>query len=397
MNILFLSRWFPYPTSNGSKLRIYNLLRGLAEHHAVTVISFFDPTDGPPDIAHLCTFCHHVQCIPWKPYSPNSQQARLGFFSKMPRFLVDTFSPELQYRVTEAAAATKFDRVIATQLDMTVYTAELPGLPAIFEEAEVGVLYENYTKATSLTRRLRSGLTWLKHRRYLASLGQNFQLFTVVSERERTLLAHALGQARSKQPPIAVVPNGVDVANYQPFITQPEPNHLIFTGAFSYEPNYEAMQWFIGETLPLIQKALPNTRLTITGDHQNKLLPPARHVTATGFVQDVRPLIAGAWASVVPLHTGGGTRLKILEAMALQTPVIATTKGAEGLDATPGKHLLIADTPQTFAYAAIQLLREPSLRQELATNAYQLICKRYDWRVIMPHFLDVVEHLVYTD
>jgi glycosyltransferase involved in cell wall biosynthesis len=116
-------------------------------------------------------------------------------------------------------------------------------------------------------------------------------------------------------------------------------------------------------------------------------------MTLTGFVDDVRPLIARSWASIVPLHTGGGTRLKILEAMALRTPVIATSKGAEGLDVQSGKHLLIADTPETFVQQVVRLLRQPQLRENLAEEAYALVREKYDWQVIMPHFLNLIEEI----
>jgi glycosyltransferase involved in cell wall biosynthesis len=118
-------------------------------------------------------------------------------------------------------------------------------------------------------------------------------------------------------------------------------------------------------------------------------------VTLTGFVDDVRPLIAQSWISVVPLHTGGGTRLKILEAMALGTPVVATSKGAEGLDVQSGRHLLIADTPEAFAQSAIRLLKEPELRRQLAKSAYQLIREKYDWAVVIPRFLALTERVAH--
>ncbi len=114
---------------------------------------------------------------------------------------------------------------------------------------------------------------------------------------------------------------------------RPEPGSLIFTGAFTYHANYDAASWFVGEVYGRIKDQYPAARLTITGNHADLPLPPAPDITRTGFVPDVRPLIAGSWAAVVPMRQGGGTRLKILEAMALGVPVIATTKGAEGLDA----------------------------------------------------------------
>jgi glycosyltransferase involved in cell wall biosynthesis len=389
MRILFLSRWYPYPPANGSKLRIYNLLRGLANHHELTLISFADQPDVEPDVAGLQSICRAVHTVPWKPYQPDSRQARMGFFSSKPRFVIDTFSESMKACIEQVLTHNTFDLVIASQFDMANYSPFFRQIPALFEEIEVGVPYEQYVQAGSMGRRLRYGLTWVKHRRYLASLLQNFQACTVVSEQELQYLSHVLNGNIT----VKIIPNCIDLANYGDIQQTPQPNTLIFTGAFSYYPNYQAMIWFVGKVLPLIHAQNQDVQLTITGNHGNRLLPPASNVTLTGFVDDVRPFIASAWASIVPLHTGGGTRLKILEAMALGTPVIATSKGAEGLNVEAGKHLLIADTPEIFAQEVLRLLREPELRRELANNAQQLVAQNYDWSVIIPQFLTVVEQV----
>ena len=172
------------------------------------------------------------------------------------------------------------------------------------------------------------------------------------------------------------------------------PTHqLIFTGAFTYHVNYEGALWFVERVLPLVQAQISHVRLTITGNHADLPFPQIEAVVRTGFVDDVRPLIAGADVCVVPIWQGGGTRLKILEAMALGTPVVATSKGAEGLDAQSGIHLLIADQPAAFADAVVQLLTDPSLRQRLAEHGRTLVEQHYSWSLVMPRFLQLVERL----
>ncbi len=151
------------------------------------------------------------------------------------------------------------------------------------------------------------------------------------------------------------------------------------------------MTWFLKEIYPDVLERFPDVNLTITGDHENLPLPYLDNVTLAGFVEDVRPLIARSYMSIAPLRVGGGTRIKILESMALKTPVVSTTKGAEGLDALHGQHLLIADTPADFSEAIYQLLSDPALREQLATNAYRLVNDRYDWTSILPDFLDLVK------
>lgn len=388
MKILFLSRWFPYPPTNGSKLRIFNLLRGLAEHHEVTLVTFAEQPGLPLDTEPLRPYCRAVYVVPWKPFNPQSWRARLGFLSLAPRSVVDTYSLAMQQQIEQVLATAAIDLVIASEVDMAVYSRSFRQVPALLDELQVAVLYERFLHAKSW-RRLRHGLTWAKHRFYLKSVLANFQACTVASPRERELLAQTLASERG----IEVIPNGVDLDRYSPQPVQPQPNTLIFTGAFSFGPNYEAMVWFLEKVYPSILAQIPEVQLAITGDHSGRPLPTMNRVTLTGFVPDVRPLVAAAWGSIVPLFTGGGTRLKILEAMALGTPVVATPKGAEGLHVRHDEHLLIADSAEAFAQAVVRLMQNPALRQRLSEQALQLVRTTYGWNVIMPDFLRLVERV----
>lgn len=388
--LLFLSRWFPYPPNNGSKLRIFNLLRGLSEEHDVTLLSFADRPGAALDRSGLVPLCREIHVVPWQPYRPDSLQARLAFFNPKPRSVIDTFSPEMEARVEQCVAGGQVDAVIASQIDTAAYAPAFAHLPALFEEVEVGVLYEQFTQAPSLWNRIRYGLTWAKHRRYLSRLLQRFEACTVVSERERTLLQEVAPGIEQ----VELIPNCINLDDYGHVHTLPEPNTLIFTGSFTYYVNYEAMVWFLERVYPRIRQRVPEVRLVITGDHADLPLPNAPNVTLTGFVDDVHSLIAGSWISLAPIHAGGGTRLKILEAMALRTPVVSTSKGAEGLALQDGKHLLLGDTPQAFADAVIHLLQEPGLRTRLADNALQQVRAHYHWPVVMPRFLRLVRSVV---
>lgn len=390
MRILFLSAWFPFPTNNGSKLRIYNLLRALAQEHSISLISFADQPGINPDAPEIRRLCAEVHLVPVRYFDPSSLAARLGFFSLKPRSVVDTFSPEMAERIQQTLRAGSYDLIIASQTRMAGYAPYFAGIPALFEEMEVGIIYEEYAAAQTLRHRLRYGLTWAKHRHYLRGLLPAFQASTVASEQEAQFFRQNIATNGER---IEVIPNCLDVAACRPFFAEPQPNTLIYTGSFSYFPNHEAMLWFIDQVLPLIAAEVPDVALTITGNRAERPLPPSPHVHHIGFVDDVRPHVANAWISLAPIWTGGGTRLKILEAMALRTPVVATSKGAEGIAAEPGRHLLIADTPQAFATAVLRLLGDPALRRALAENAHQLVSERYDWTAVTPHFLNLVNSI----
>ena len=389
MNILFLSRWFPYPPDNGSKIRIFNLLAGLSAKHKITLISHYEPSEGEPDIDGLRRYCTEVITVPWKPFRPGSFQAMIGFISPQPRSFIDTFSVELKQKIEGVITKEHFDLVIASQIDMAVYARYFQGIPAIFEEAEVGVLYEQYTLEQSLMPRMRHALTWGKYSRFLKTTIQRYQVCTVVSNREAELLSQAVGNPIET----VVIPNSIDLQAYEDVRETPQPQTLIFTGAFTFDPNYEAMLWFLGEVYDKVIEQAPSAHLTITGNHANRPLPRTDHLSLAGFVPDVRPLIARSWSSIVPILTGGGTRLKILEAMALGTPVVTTSKGMEGLDLCPGEHILVADDPTAFAEAILALFADPTLRQRLALNAQHLIQEKYNWAVVMPRFLAMVERV----
>ena len=392
MNILFLSGWFPYPPDNGSRLRISNIIEGLASQHDITLLSFADKQNGVVDESAARRFCREVHVVPTRPFNQRNHRAQLGFLSSTPRSIHATFSPEMESSVRRLLSAKQFDLVIASQLTAASYAFLFKGLPALFEESELGVFYEQFARATSIRHRIRYGLTWTKHRRYVANLLCYFRACTVVSEQERELMRRCAPKFQS----VDVIPNCIALDDYRDLHAPNQPNTLIFTGSFRYSANYEAMVWFLDQVYPFIRKEIPDVRLTITGDRADLPVPSADNVTYTGVVDDVRPLVASSSVSLAPMRTGGGTRLKILEAMALRTPVVATSKGAEGLDVRHGQHVLIADEPKAFADEAVRLLREPDLGRRLAENAYQLVRAEYDWAAVMPRFLNLVDRVAHN-
>jgi len=193
MQILFLSAWFPFPAVHGSKLRISNLLRILAEQHEVDLISFADRPREELNLEAAGSFCREVRLVPDRGFNPDGWKARLGFMSPVPRSLKEMFSEEMAQAIREQTERQRYDRVIASATRMASYRPFLDTTPALFEEAEVGVLYDQWAEAESPVRRFRSRLTWEKHRRYLARLVRDFDLTTVVSNREKELLAVTLG------------------------------------------------------------------------------------------------------------------------------------------------------------------------------------------------------------
>lgn len=388
MKILFLSRWFPNPTNNGSKLRISNLLWGLSKHHKITLLSFTDPSEPSPNMSALTEICSEVYTLPWREYDPQSRRARFGLLSPQPRFLLDTHSVQMETQIRRLLSKNKYDLVIASQLNMASYYGAFGNVQAIFEEIELGSFHDRAYFTPNRIRRLWHLLTWLKLKVYFSHILKSFTAYTVASEEERAIFTHTFPEYAKK---LVIIPNCIDMRQYQNASTDRKPHHLIFSGSFKYGPNYQAMLWFIGKVFPLILEQIPDAQLLITGDHADLPLPPSKNVHCTGHVQDIKSLIASCEVSIAPLWSGGGTRLKILEAMALGTPVVATSKGAEGLLAKNGEHILIADEPEKFARSIISILKNAELSDQLSSAARQLVQEHYNWPVIMPKFLKLVE------
>ncbi|MCC7352760.1 MAG: glycosyltransferase [Anaerolineae bacterium] len=397
MKILFLSTWFPYPPDNGSKIRVYHLLRALGSKHQVTLVSFAFETAEPEVAGELHHFCAEVQAIPINPFERRQMFPGSQFLSLSP--IVSKPVPTMRQAVQDILARTTFDVVVAsTEVTATYALLTPPTTAKVLEEHNslTRWMWERYQEQASAVQRLRCWASWQKTRHYEARLFRRFVLCVMVSEQDRQA---SLQMLPGYGGPVEVIPNGVDCQHNTPGLAGPAPNTLVFNGSLTYQANYDAMRYFLAEVYPLIRQQSPAVSLTITGSTSRVNLAGLSldgNAHLSGYVDDVRPLVAGASVCVVPIRQGSGTRLKILEAMALGTPVVATSKGAEGLDVTDGEHILLADEPATFAERTLQLLSDSALRWRLAVNARRLVEERYDWRQIGQRFADLVEETART-
>ncbi len=395
MKILFLATWFPYPSDSGSKLRVYHLLRALGQAHEVTLLSFAFDTARPDEPGQLRLWCRDIQVVPIDPFAVNQEAMLRTFLSARP--MSSRPIPAMSQLVADVLRPNAFDVVIASTEMMADYALQIsPGAVKILEEhnSMTRWMKNRFEGAKHPLMRARYWASWQKRRRFEARYYRHFNLITMVSEADRTTTTATLGKHRAR---IETVPNGVDCQHNQPGLAHPEPDTLVFNGSLTYSANYDAARYFLRDIFPLIRQQRPHVQMTITGSLtgvNTTGLALDDSVNLTGFVEDVRFPVAQAAVCVVPLRDGGGTRLKILEAMALGTPVVATSKGAEGLDVTDGEHLLLADTPEAFARCTVELLGNPALRRDLAANARRLVEKRYDWKAIGQRFADLVEATV---
>lgn len=399
MRILVISTWFPYPPNQGSKTRAFHLIRALASRHELALVSFEDQPVQAQWLEAMREYCVSIEVVPRKPFQFSRVNTIQGWFSLQPSAVVAGYVPEMSAAVQRTAQTWKPDLVFGLTYVTAPYALEVPRVRRVMDVDNLlgNMLYDAYRQAGPVPERLRRYLAFWKFARYERSLFRKFDLGLVVSEADAQQMQRELPAYRDH---IGLVINGVDVETHYPGLAPPEEDQLIFNGALTYEPNYDAMQFFLGEIFPGIRQQRPGVRLSITGRTEGVAvdrLPEVEGVVFTGYLDDIRPAVASSTVCVVPLRMGAGTRLKILEAMALGTPVVSTSKGAEGLDAEPETHLLVADCPEDFCYQTLRLLNDAGLRRTIAENAYRLVRERYDWRKIGAGFAGQIDRMMAKD
>lgn len=388
MRVLFVSRWFPYPPVHGSKQRVFHLISALAATHEVSLVSFADDPSIEPDAPAIQSLCAGMHIVPWQGYASRSPSALLGLLASTPRSIAATYSTEMAARVREVCDTWNPSVVVASQITSASYHAAFAPRPAVFDEVELGVFADQVQRAPHAIARARHSLTWMKLGRYLTRVLRTMDACTVVSEAEAALVRRAV----LNPPRLEVVPNGTTVPPEIVPLHERASETLIFTGALTYAANADAMRWFLQQCYPLIKERRPAATLRITGVTGGLRMGGAG-VLQTGHVADARALVAQTAVSIAPLQWGGGTRLKLLEAMAVGTPIVATSKAAEGLAVAHDVHLLLADSPQDFAAAVLHLLDDGALRQRLVENARQLVVERYQWSSIGRAFVSLLENV----
>lgn len=399
MNILFLSAWFPYPPTNGAKIRIYNLIRELAKTHTITLISFaktIQIEEARSHIPQLKQICREVEVVPAKHFEPDSTAAYLGFFSLKPRSIVQTFSPEMAELVDDKVQSEEYDVVVASEVSspsvVSLIASRIGHIPIVLDGLEVTVAKDDYHKQTSIHGRIRKGLRWYKLSRFTHEVMRSARACTVPSKQEKQNLLEIMPE----HPRIEVIPHCLDSSLYNDTFGPPQPGSLVFTGSFTYHANMDAAYYFLKEIYPRVKESLPGVSMKIIGNTDGVDLNEWSiddSINFTGFIRDVRPTVAQSWLSVVPLRIGAGTRLKIIESLALGTPVVSTSKGAEGLGVEHGVNILVADEPDEFARAVVSILQNPDLREKLSSEGRRLVLEQYSSEVLGRKFNTLLDQI----
>ena len=397
MRLLVISQFFPYPPINGGRMRAYQMIRGLSGRHRIHLLTFSRSESDLEHIRRLAGFCEEVHVVREQMRRPLSMRAALALFSPAPRSYVMSWSCEMNALVSDQAYRRKFDAAIAFGLRNAVYLKPLRGVVRVVDNENIDTAFAARLAeaAPSSLIKFRRKLTWVKSRMYESRIAGLLDAALVVCEEDKQELAR-LAPALAAGEAIHVVPNGVDLGLLDYRGPEVDRRRIIFPGALTYSANYDSAVYFCNQVMPLITARIPDAGVIITGGAEGVNLAPFRNaanVTLTGFLDDVRPAIAGSAVVVVPTRVGGGTRLKILEAMALGVPVVSTSFGAGGLGAKHGVHLLIGDTPEDFASQVCALMDNWDMRDRIARSAREFVAAHYGWESITQSLNRILESL----
>jgi len=404
MKIVYVTQIVPYPPHGGVLQRGFNLLRELGRRHSVHLIAFHHPDELPygetlrKSREELERFCDQVEYLPlWPKQSAAHKLAAFAFATAYPKpFSVlahrsRRLSKKLRQLTSSGARA---DVVHLDTIALSPYRDDCGSVPVVLTHHNIeSQLMERRAQVESTPlARWYVGLQARRLRAYEASESGRFSVNVMVSDTDAALLRSICPGART-----AVIPNGVDVEYFVPRRDEESPA-VIYTGGMNMFANRDAVDWFVDSIWPRVKSSVPEVRFLAVGQRPSaRLLEVAAsddQIEVPGFVPDVRPWVARAAVYIVPLRVGGGTRLKMVDAMAQGKAIVATTVGAEGIHGDNGRHFVIADEPERFAAEVVRLIRDASVRRELGDAARARVEAEYGWPMLAERLAGVYESAI---
>jgi len=395
MKILWVKAGGLVPPDTGGKIRSYNILRQLARNHEVTFFSFYAAHEN--DIhEELSQIFHRVVLIPLdlpKAKGARELMAYLAYLlSPEPYNLAKYCRPLVRKRLRELLQQQTYDVILCDFLAAAgAIPWDWPCPKVLFtHNVEAAIWQRHYDVARNPLWKIVSWIEWKRMAKAERGYLQKADHVLAVSQNDLNTFSKFLDPRK-----LTVIQTGADTDFFQPTGQEEIPNSLVFTGSMDWLPNEDGIFYFANKIFPLILAKVPDVSLYVVGRNPSQRLRDlaARipNVQLTGWVEDVRPYLAQRAVCIVPLRIGGGTRLKIYEAMSMAKAVVSTSIGAEGLPVKSGEHLLVGDTPSSFAESTLQLLGDRSLRDQLGRRARLLVEQNYSWATVSDDFAQVLE------
>lgn len=392
MNILFLSSKSPYPIKDGHSTRTFNLLKRIAKNHRVFLLTYFLSKDEEEEFEELRKICFSSEGFKLTTDGSLPLLAISLFknlFSLLPFVAQKYRSREMLARIEQILLNEKIDLIHVDILPLMNYYAAINHYPVLLVEHNVEslLLRRRIRHTRNFILKLFLWTQYVKLSIFETKQIGNVDCVAAVSEEEKGILKSMNPNAH-----VELVPNGVDSDFFRPPAEDKAQNSIIFVGGLNWFPNLDGISYFCEQIQPIVRLHAGEFSTVIVGK-ENKGFRYANSIIQTGFVKDIRPFVNAAKVFIVPLRIGGGTRLKILDAMALGKAIVSTSIGCEGIEVKNGTHLIIENDPRRFAEAIVELLVNGQKRLTLGKNARQLVEEKYDWGVITQDLEEIYEHL----
>ena len=399
MRILWLKTELLHPVDKGGKIRTYHMLKELKRDHKITYLTLDDGTAGKDarDLAN--EYCHELICIPHQ----QRQKFTTGFYAELALNLVSNLpyaiskyrSAGMRRRVEQLTKEKQYDVVVCDFLAPAVNLPRTLSCPTVlFQHNVEAMIWKRHSEvqANQLKHLYLYG-QWRKMHAFEGVMCRRFDRVIAVSREDSESMQRAYNVTA-----IDDVPTGVDTTFFHPRrAEQRDPHNLVFTGSMDWLPNEDAIRYFTDQILPLIRQQVPDVTLTVVGRNPYPALVELSQrdssIIVTGRVEDVRPYMERAAVYVVPLRIGGGTRLKIFEAMAMEKPIVSTTIGAEGLPVRQERELLLADTPEAFAAAVMRVIADEEFAYHLGRRSATLVREQFGWNRVARQFAEICERV----
>jgi glycosyltransferase involved in cell wall biosynthesis len=382
-SVLLLTQVLPYPPDSGPKVKTWNVLKYLAQHHEVTLVSFVRG-DQSADIKHLQPYCKAIHTIEMKRSKWKDGVAMLrSFLTGQPWMMVRDDRTDMRELIDKLRNDQHFDIAHADQTNMAQYAERVKCAHKVLDAHNaLWLLYKRLSKTmTSSAQKLLLMRDWRLLKKYEGRICREFDGLLAVSAEDHAALEEAAGQKLES----VVVPIAVDTDEVAYVQRSKDANHILHIGTMYWPPNIDGIKWFVQEVYPLIRAKRPTAQFDVVGARPPQDLTALNAqglgINVTGYVEDPLPYLQEAGLMVVPLRAGGGMRVKILNALSQGLPIVTTTIGCEGIAVKHGEHVLIADTPEDFAYSVLMLLENKLLADELGQKGRALIQGTYDYRV----------------
>ena len=403
MRILWLKTELLHPVDKGGKIRTYQMLKELKKKHHITYLTLDDGSSIEDAEEKALEYCHQLIKVPHQTVPKFSfkfyMELLSNLLSNLPYAVKKYDSSSMRQALLQCLANQGEERFDVFVCDFLAPASNVPAslsCPAVLfqHNVEAKIWERHYQVQSNRLKRAFLKQQWRKMWTFEKRMCQRFDAVIAVSENDTDTIKHEY-QVET----VSAVPTGVDIEFFQrnSNITS-RPNTLVFTGSMDWLPNEDAIRYFTDEIMPLVRQKIPEVSLTVVGrDPYPSLMELSERdpsIIVTGRVEDVRPYIDQAAAYIVPLRIGGGTRLKIYEAMAMAKPVISTTIGAEGLPLEDGKEILLADSATDLANSVIRVLRDAELAQTLGENACRTVSEKFAWRNAADEFVAICQRVL---